>query len=293
MSRLDRFIRRAFADQVVVVTGAASGIGARLAVRLLEAGARVVLVDRDAVGLTGLQLPSGPAERVVADVTDEAAVQRAIERAVERFGRIDVLINNAGVGVGGEVRDHGISDWARCLDVNLWGVIYGVRAAYPIMIEQGAGHIVNVASVAGLVPLPGEAAYCASKYAVVGLTRTLRTEAAGLGVDVTLVCPGKIETPIYATSPIRGYDKDKVLALWPKGITPDACALIMLRGIARRRGTVVITRFARALNVINRVSPRLWDALAGQYMRTMRAFRVPEPEPGVSADRASATGGLR
>ena len=168
------------------------------------------------------------------NVADAEAFQRVVESAVESWGRLDYLFNNAGIGIGGEARDFQLDEWKKVIDVNLYGVIHGVQAAYPIMIEQGSGHIVNVASIAGLVPFAGEISYTASKYAVVGLTHTLRAEAADLGGNVTLVCPGKIETPIYETSEVIGFDKEKALSLWPKGITPDERNLSCARRDRRR-----------------------------------------------------------
>lgn len=271
-------MRSAFAGQVVFITGAASGIGRALAARLAESGAKVVLADRDAAAVERaadeLTAAGGQATARVLDVTDRDAVRDAIEATVAAYGRIDLLFNNAGIGIGGEARDFGGDEWDRVVAVNLNGVINGILAAYPIMVRQRAGHIVNTSSVAGLIPLPGEISYTASKWAVAGLTHTLRAEAADLGVKVTLVCPGKVETPIYATSPVLGFDRDKVLALWPKGVTPEVCADVILRGVARNRAVVVITRMGRFLWWIERISPTLMVHLGRRYMRVMRRYRL-------------------
>jgi short-subunit dehydrogenase len=133
---------------------------------------------------------------------------------------------------------------------------------------------VNVASVAGLVPLPGEAAYVASKYAVVGLSQTLRAEAAGLGVQVSTVCPGVVKTPIYDASPVVGFDKERVLALWPKGISADACAARILRGVRRNQAMIVITPTAQVLWRFNRWAPQIFGRAAQAYMRVLRRARV-------------------
>lgn len=270
-----------FHDRVAFITGAASGIGLQLATQLAAAGARVVLADRhgDAAAQAATRLTEAgrTARAIQLDVTDREAVRLAIETTVAAEGRIDYLFNNAGIGIGGEARDFGGGEWDRVLAVNIDGVVNGILAAYPIMLRQGFGHIVNTASVAGLIPLPGEISYTASKWAVVGLTHTLRAEAADLGVKVTLVCPGKVETPIYATSPVLGFDRDKVLALWPNGVTPEVCANVIMRGVARNRAVVVITRTARLLWWIERLSPSLMVTLGRLYMRRMRQYRL---EPG-------------
>ena len=267
-------VRKAFAGRVALVTGAASGIGLALARQLAAAGARVTLVDRDGDTLERL-LPTLPRARVQAlDVTDADGVHAAVAACVEAEGRLDLMINNAGIGVGGEVMDLDAEQWRRIIEVNLFGVVHGVRAAWPIMRAQGGGHIANVASLAGLFPLPGESAYAASKYGAVGLGRVLRIEGADLGIRVTTVCPGRIDTPIYDTSPLIGFDKDAVLRWWPKGITAERCAATILDGIARNRGLVVVTGHARALYALSRVSDRLTEFAGRRYMRLMRRYRT-------------------
>ena len=128
------------------------------------------------------------AERV--DVTDAVAVQRLVDGTVAREGRLDLLFNNAGIAVFADARDTSLEDWNRLIDVNLRGVVHGVAAAYPLMVRQGSGHIVNTASAAGLLPSPANIAYAATKHAVVGLSLTLRAEAVHHGVGVSVICPG-------------------------------------------------------------------------------------------------------
>ncbi|MBX3271323.1 MAG: SDR family oxidoreductase [Sandaracinaceae bacterium] len=269
-------MQNTFSNRVAFLTGAASGIGLALSRQLAARGARVTMSDRDTATVTREARAIG-ARAVGLDVTDRAGVHRAIEATVEAEGRLDYLFSNAGIGVGGEARDFSPADWDRVIDVNLGGVVNGVLAAYPIMARQRSGHIVNVASVAGLVPLPGEISYTTSKWAVVGLSRALRAEAADLGVKVTVVCPGTVATPIYATSPIVGFDRDAVLAMWPRGMAPDACARELLEGVAKNRAEVVITGHARALRALERLSPRLVDALSLRYFRRVRRFRTEAP----------------
>src|SRR5664280_2465562 len=131
-----------------------------------------------------------------ADVTGAGALSQSVGRFAAEHGGLDFMFNNAGIAVGGEVRDLSLAHWQRVVDVNLMSVIHGVAAAYPLMIEQGRGHIVNTASLSGLVPSPLLVPYSTTKHAVVGLSIGRRVEAADHGVRVSVVCPGVIETPL-------------------------------------------------------------------------------------------------
>jgi len=276
---------RPFRDKVALVTGAASGIGRALCENLVRRGAMVAPADvnQEALAETCSRLSDAAgrgAAPALLDVTDRRAFEDLVRETVARHGRLDYLFNNAGIGVGGETHEYAYEDWSRVVDVNLYGVIHGVHAAYPVMVRQGFGHIVNVASLAGLIPLTGEISYTASKYAVVGLSHCLRAEGADRGVRVTVVCPGKIETSIYRTSRIVNFDRDKVLSLLPRGISPERCAEIILNGVARNRATVVVTGLARALWILQRISPAAAILLSRGYMRRMRACRVDPVEGG-------------
>ncbi len=259
------------------ITGGASGIGLALARKLGEQGARVIIVDCNEEVLQAshraLQQEGIPIESALVDVTDRDAICASVEAFAHKHGRLDYIFNNAGVGIAGEVRDMTHADWRRVIDINLYGVIHGIEAAYPIMLRQQHGHIVNTSSVAGLVPLPGEAAYVASKYAVVGLSHTLRAEAAALGVKVSVVCPGVVRTPIYDTSPVVGFHKDKAMSLWPKGITAESCADQIVDGIARNRATIVVTPLAQFLWRFHRTSPSAYLHAAARYMQQLRHAR--------------------
>lgn len=264
--------------RVAIVTGGASGIGRALGRQLAAGGARVVLADRNEMALERavgeLLLAGGDVEAAALDVTDRQAVHSVFADVARRHGTLDLVFNNAGVGMGGEATDVTPEHWRTILDVNLHGVIHGVEAAYPIMQRQGSGHIVNTASVAGLVPLPGELPYVASKFAVVGLSHTLRAEAADFGVRVSVVCPGVVATPIYDTSPLIGFDKDQVLANWPKGIDPERCAARILRGVHRNQATIVVTPAAHVLWRLYRLAPSWFLGGARLYMRRMRRTRA-------------------
>ncbi len=190
---------RTFEGAVAIVTGGASGIGRAIGEALAHRGARVVLADLQvevarqvAARITA---NGGQASAEELDVADFPATNRLVQATFQRERRLDYLFNNAGIGIIGEARLYQIEDWEPILGVNLRGVIHGVQAAYPIMLQQGFGHIVNTASLAGLLPYPLCASYCATKHAVVGLSTALRIEAAPAGVRVSVLCPGPVRTP--------------------------------------------------------------------------------------------------
>ena len=171
-----------YQGRVAIVTGAASGIGKALAGALARRGATVVLADIDEGGAKAAAdaLAAGPPGRVsgvALDVTDAEAVASLVERVAQDHGHLDFLFNNAGIAVAGPVRELTLAHWNRTIDVNLRGVIHGVVAAYPIMIRQGHGHIVNTASLAGLLPAPMLTPYGMTKHGVVSLSESLRMEA--------------------------------------------------------------------------------------------------------------------
>lgn len=255
---------------VAWVTGAGSGIGRSLCGALADRGATVVATDLDAdsVEATSAVNPESVIARRL-DVSDAAAVAESIRATVHDLGRIDLVFNNAGiVGPPGEYRLVQPRDWDAIVDVNLRGVINGVSAAYPIMIEQGRGHIVNTASAAGLVPTAGVVAYSTTKHAVVGLSRSLRIEAAVYGIGVTALCPGALETPILELAPppdLEAHDDfwmadTRKLFKRSTGIKdPDEFARYALDRIAGNAATVVYGRRTRALATIARLSPGLID----------------------------------
>ena len=267
-----------YEGKTAIVTGAASGIGRCLSEMLARGGANVILTDVNADLLhevaASLTTAGHSATATVVDVSDADAVKKLVEDTVAEHGQLDYLFNNAGIAVGGEARDLGYEDWKRVIDVNLYGVINGVFVAYPIMVKQGFGHIVNTASVAGYFPFGGEIAYSASKHGVVGLSHALRAEGADLGVKVSVVCPGKIETPLYDTSKFVGLDRKKTLGMFPKGITPEESAPIILRGVERNEATIPVTFLAKVLWMLGRASPDVANWAAKQVVRRMRTART-------------------
>lgn len=193
--------------RVAVVTGGASGIGRALVAELARRGAWVVAADVDDAALAGLAPAlvadgSDPAvaERVVGvrtDVTDPSSMDALREAAVARFGPVDLVVLNAGVAPAAPVLQTSLEAWRWVLDVNLFGVVHGLRTFVPDLVARGAGHVVVTASLAGLTALPDLSAYVASKHAVVGLAETARLELAGTGVELTILCPGGVRTGIF------------------------------------------------------------------------------------------------
>ncbi|MBI4514266.1 MAG: SDR family oxidoreductase [Deltaproteobacteria bacterium] len=271
---------RAFREAVAVVTGGASGIGQALCKELGQRGATVVVADRNGSGAAevaaAIAAAGGQAQAHAVDVTSWEAVEALVAGVVEQHGRLDYLFNNAGIGVLAEERDATLADWHKVLAVNLWGVIHGVRAAYPRMLRQGFGHIINTASLAGLTPAPMEVSYTASKHAVVGLSCALRVEAADLGVRVSVVCPGLIDTPILHTTEMRAVDGEGVRALIASGkpMAPAACAGVILRGVEKNKAIIVVGPLGRFGWWLTRLSPGLamwfWRT---QFLRRLRALR--------------------
>jgi NAD(P)-dependent dehydrogenase (short-subunit alcohol dehydrogenase family) len=265
-----------FSGKTAIVTGGASGIGRALAEELARRKAMVVVADVNSKQLNevvkAIRATGNNAKAVTLDVSDYEAVKKIVEDTVAENNTLDYIFNNAGIAVGGEARDCSIDDWRNVIDVNLYGVINGVASAYPIMVEQGFGHIINTASIEGLMPFPGTISYVASKFAVVGLSNTLRLEGADLGVKVSVVCPGYIKTAIFHDSKMIKMDRDKVLERLPErfGITPEKCALAILKGVERNKAYIVVTGFAKVLWMLHRINPGLIHWMMGRNLKESR-----------------------
>ena len=279
-------------DKVAFITGGASGIGAAFARELARQGIEVVLADRQ-VGLAeevaaAIRQGGSEAISVELDVRDAAQFQQVVEDTVARAGRIDYLFNNAGIGVAGAIRSYTLPDWYDVFDVNLRGVAHGVHAVYPVMCRQGFGHIINTASLAGLVPTGEAASYAATKHAVVGLTKALRIEAAEHGVKVTALCPGVIRTPImtagkYGRMKLSEGSEAKVMELWERmrPMDVDTFARKALREIERNKPIVIVPSMWKVFWLLERVSPRLslwlWSKMYSQFRKELAPYRLPNP----------------
>jgi NAD(P)-dependent dehydrogenase (short-subunit alcohol dehydrogenase family) len=264
-------------NKVAIVTGGASGIGRALCEELGRRGtAAIIVADINAEGAQEVAAANGRAQAMHVDVSCEGDVQELVDKTISQYGRLDLMFNNAGVAICGEVRDLTLGHWRRLLDVNLWGVIYGTTAAYQVMIDQGFGHIVNVASLDGLAPMPLAAPYTAAKYAVVGLSTALRIEGAELGVKVSVACPGTVQTNILDTAAFVGIKREEAIAEMQSGFKmadPADCARAILRGVERNRAIIVDTRLNRLFWKLYRISPSLYIALMQKGVEQMRPLR--------------------
>jgi len=252
---------------VAVITGGASGIGLAIGAELVSRGATVVLadLDADAAELAAKQLSAagpGTATAVELDVTDGPAVLRAYRAVRDEHGRLDFAFNNAGIGVGGLAEELTLEHWDRTIDVNLRGVVHGVHAAYPLMLAQGHGHIVNTASLAGLVAPAIMTPYTATKHAVVGLSLALRAERASRGVRVSALCPSFVQTPLLdninpglpPTTASR-RSRARIRRLQPRIYPAERLARDVVRGMARNRALIIAPGHARVLARIARHLP--------------------------------------
>ena len=265
-----------FSGQVVAITGGAKGLGRGLAEALSRAGAKVVVGDIDLAAAEalcdGLSREGRAARAVHVDVTDPASVERLVTEAVARHGRIDIMINNAGIAAGGEFEHVPIETMRRVIDINLLGAAYGTYSAYRQMLRQGGGHIVNVASMLALFPNPLSAAYVAAKHGLRGLTRSVMAEGAAHGIHFTTVCPGYIATNLFEAGSFAGsMKKDQILERIPfQFIDVDTAVARTVAAIAARRPIAIFPFYARVLWWIERLSPRLMDAALRVMMQQQR-----------------------
>jgi len=267
--------------KIAFMTGGASGIGAALATELVDKGAEFWIADRQ-VGAAGelaqrLNSGGGKAHVIELDVRSYPSFERAVAEAVQQSGRIDYLFNNAGIGVGGEVESYTLDDWNDVFDVNLRGVVHGIQAVYPIMIRQHSGHIVNTASMAGLVTTVGQASYTATKHAVVALSKALRVEAERHGVQVSVLCPGAIRTPIltggqYGRILVAGLRDEELLKFWEqlRPMAPEVFAERALRAVLRGDAIIVVPAWWKAWWYLERLSPALSMRVAKVLLERVR-----------------------
>ena len=260
-----------FNDRVAVVTGGASGIGRALALAFVQEGARVVLADLDEAGMAEvagtIRSRGGQAVAVRTDVSDLGQVQALADKAWEAFGAVHILCNNAGVAVSGGLEEATLKDWQWVVGVNLWGVIDGLLAFLPRMIAQGqGGHIVNTASMAGLIATQGLGVYNTTKYAVVGLSETLVKDLKPYGIGVSVLCPMGVETRILESernrpSALRDLDakKSEPVPLMGRTLSPEEVAAQVLAAI--RANQLYVITHAEGLEPLRRRFERMEEAI--------------------------------
>ncbi len=273
-----------FENAVAIVTGGAMGLGEALCEELGRRGVMVVVADID--GDAGrevarrLEHSGGSAVAVRVDVANEGEVAQLIERTVARYGRVDYMINNAGIAIGGDSRDLSMQQWRRVLDVDLLGVVYGTVHAYQVMANQGYGHIVNISSLSGLIPQPGNVPYCTSKHGIVGLSLSLRAEGADLGVKVSAACPGDMKTKIYDNMVVVNMPRERVATLSRRThylmpqMSAQAAARAILRGVDCNRPLIVFPTAVQAIWHLYRRFPGLLYRINIHRMRLFRGLRA-------------------
>jgi NAD(P)-dependent dehydrogenase (short-subunit alcohol dehydrogenase family) len=259
---------RNLSGKVGVVTGAGSGIGRATALALAERGANLAICDVDDVGL------AQTADRIKAlgrevlsqtvDVAQADAMQAFAQATRSALGRVDIVVNNAGIGMAGLFVDVPLEAWTKILGINISGVIHGCHAFLPGMIEADAGgHIVNIASMAGYCQAPGMTAYGTTKFGVLGFSECLRAELSVHGIGVTAVCPGVINTAIVRTSKMYGLNEDPELreqgirAFERRNYSPERVAQKILRAVQKNRGVAPISPEAWAGYWVKRLVPGL------------------------------------
>ena len=275
---LEYKLMKKFNNKIAIITGGASGIGQALSEELGKRGAAIIVADINQEQAQNvaekINKHGGKAEPYLVDVRNSLNVEKMIQDTVNKFGRIDYIFNNAGIGISGEIKNMNLEQWRQILDVNLMGVIYGSTIAYDIMHKQGFGHIINTASIAGLAPMPMATAYTATKHAVVGLSTNMRAEAAGLGVKVSVVCPGAVRTNIFKdyidvrNVKVKSNNPDLSSRIF---MDPNKCARIILRGVARNKGIIVISALTKIIWWLYRIHPQICIFLTRKSFNSARS----------------------
>lgn len=259
--------------KVAAVTGAASGIGRCLAINLADAGCSVAMADVDAKGLEETaKMMEGKNVLVtshVVDVSDREQVYGFAEEVVERHGKVNMIINNAGVSVSSALEDVTYEDLEWIIGINLWGVIYGTKAFLPYLKEQPEGHIVNISSVHGIFTNPRVGSYCTSKFAVRGFTQTLRQELRGSTVGVSCVHPGGIKSDIVRST--RFYESaelkrshEEASEMFDKYIvwtSADKAARTIIAGVRKNKRRILVGPDAHIYAFLERMFPNSFQAL--------------------------------
>ena len=278
---------------VAVVTGAGSGIGSALAHRLVTEKMSLALADVDEAGLaeTTRELINRFGERKVSlsthvvNVSDAPGMEAFASDVVQRHGKVTLLINNAGVALQGNFEEISLTDFEWLMNINFWGVVYGVRNFLPVLRRQPRAHIVNVSSIYGIISPAGQTAYSASKFAVRGFTEALLHELAGTSIGVSCVHPGGIRTPIAKNARVGAgvhpSIRDMNLALFERVaiIPPDVAADRIVRGVRHNEPRILIGKDAIRLDRLQRLMPvRYWKVMVEQYDK--ERARITKEGPG-------------
>jgi NAD(P)-dependent dehydrogenase (short-subunit alcohol dehydrogenase family) len=264
---------RTIRGHTVVITGATSGIGRETALAFARAGARLVVAGRREDRLTELvnEIGKDAALAVVTDVVDEKKVQALIAQAEKRFKRIDVLVNNAGVGASVRFEEQSLEDFRRIMDVNFWGAVHACKAVLPVMKRQPAGGvIINVSSILGKRGMPFETAYCASKFALAGFSEALRTEVMADKIDVSTIFPGAVESEFWQSMDNKtGLPLPDFLPKFPAG----ELARIIVQDARFPQPEIVMALDAQAIAFFNALAPGAMDFVLGQSLPFLEGLR--------------------
>jgi NAD(P)-dependent dehydrogenase (short-subunit alcohol dehydrogenase family) len=280
---------RVIRGKSALVTGAASGIGRAIALRLATEGARVYLVDINAAELTKAvaDVKQRGVEAIgrLCDVSDSRQVSGAVQHLLDQWGGVDILVNNAGIAYYGVTPRMSAEHWEKVLAINLRAPIQFTRELLPTLLSRDEAHVLNVASICGLVGMGRVAAYTTSKFALVGFSEALRAELCRHGLGVTALCPGLVDTNLFASAPL-GIDrmKNRQPPSWLL-TKSERVAERAIRAIYRNQGLVVIQPYARLLYFVKRLAP--WTLDVGNRFRR-RKRRIPTPTGPADADRRAA-----
>lgn len=244
----------------VLITGAASGIGQALALEFAAAGSNIIIADINEEGMKNtnsqIEARGGKALCIRADMAKVEEIQALADRAIVEAGQVDILVNNAGIAFVSEAQNVTRDEWQKILAINLHGYIFLTHFLLPHMIERRSGHIVNIASLAGLIGVPGFVPYCTTKFGVVGYSEALRVEMAAYGIGVTVICPGVISTPIIQNSLIKGFDQKMRELPSLVMITPQKAAKIIVCGVRRNKAKVIpATMLTRLVYPLKKIAP--------------------------------------
>ena len=271
-----------FRDKVAAITGAGSGMGRALALELASRGCAVALADIGQAALDETAAMLGTAKVAVSthvvDVADRAAMERFAAEVVRSHGKVNLIFNNAGVSVTNTIEKLSYEDFEWLMNINFWGVVHGTKAFLPYLKQVDEAHIVNTASIFGVVAFATQGAYNASKFAVRGFTEALRQELAGTHIGVSCVQPGGVKTNIVKTSRYYAQDneaptKDEMVQNFERlaALTPQLAAQQILAGVARDPGRVLVGKDAKLLAWVQRLFPESYakrlDAMTGVLRR--------------------------